>query len=111
MVFKEINPEVWTYDKDGDSIEGILVKVETEIGANKSNMYTLETEPGKFLGIWGSTILDQRMSLVSVGDKVRITFKGLGEKKAGKNQVKIFKVEVDQPEEEVEEESELPSTK
>ena len=103
MVFKEINPDIWTYEEDGDFIEGILVKSESNVGVNKSNIYTLETEPGKFIGIWGSAILDQRMSLVKEGDKVRITYKGLGEKKAGKNPAKIFKVEVDQPEEETKE--------
>ncbi len=102
MVFKEINPEVWTYEEDGDFIEGILVKVESDIGANKSNMYTLETKPSEFIGIWGSIILDQRMSLVKIGEKVRITYKGTAEKKPGKNAAKIFKVEVDQPEEDKE---------
>lgn len=95
MVYKEINPETWTYDKDGDFIEGVLVRSESDVGVNKSNIYTIETEPNKFVGVWGSTILDQRMSLVNVGDKIKITYKGLSEKKAGKNPAKIFKVEVD----------------
>ncbi len=95
MAYKEVNPETWTYEEDGDFIEGILVKSESDVGANKSNIYTLETEPKKFIGVWGSIILDQRMSLVKVGEKIKITYKGLGEKKAGKNPAKIFKVEVD----------------
>ncbi len=35
------------------------------------------------------------MDFVKVGDKVKITFKGLGEKKPGQKAPKIFKVEVD----------------
>lgn len=95
MVYKEVNPETWTYEKDGDFIEGILVKSESEVGVNKSNIYTLETTPGTFIGVWGSTILDQRMSLVNIGSKIKITYKGLSKKKAGKNPAKIFRVEVD----------------
>lgn len=95
-MFKEINPDIWTYEKDGDAIEGILVKVEPNVGVNESTIYSLEISPGKFKGVWGSTILDQRMSLVKIGQKVRITYKGLSEKKTGKNPAKIFKVEVDQ---------------
>lgn len=96
MVYKEINPSTWVYEKEGDFIEGVLVRSESDVGVNKSNIYTLEVSPGKFIGVWGSTILDQRMNLVNVGDKVKITYKGLSEKKAGKNPAKIFKVEVDQ---------------
>jgi len=95
MVFKEVNPNAWIYEKDGDSIEGVLINVESDVGVNKSMIYSLETSPGVFVSVWGSVILDQRMTLVKVGQKVRITFKGLSEKKAGKNPAKIFKVEVD----------------
>lgn len=95
-MFKEVNPDVWTYEKDGDAIEGVLIRVENDVGANKSMLYSLEVSPGNFKSIWGSTILDQRMCLVKVGQKIRITYKGLSEKKAGKNPAKIFKVEIDQ---------------
>lgn len=96
MAYKEINPDVWTYEKDGDAIEGVLVEVENDVGSNKSMLYSLEVSPGVFKSIWGSVILDQRMRFVKVGQKVRVTYKGLSEKKAGKNPAKIFKVEVDQ---------------
>lgn len=95
MAYKEVNPDVWTYDKEDDAIEGILVRVEKDVGSNKSMMYSIETSPGIFKSVWGSAILDQRMCLVKVGQKLRITYKGLSEKKAGKNPAKIFKVEVD----------------
>ena len=98
MVYKEINPDVWTYEEDGDFIEGVLIKAQADVGENKSMLYTLETEPSNFVAVWGSAVLDQRMSLVKVGQKIKITFKGLGEKKFGKNPPKIFKVEVDEPE-------------
>ncbi len=65
------------------------------LGKNQSSLYTLETNPGNFTLVWGSAILDERMSLAKVGDKLKITYKGLGEAKTGQNAPKIFKVEVD----------------
>ena len=95
MAYKEINPEIWTYEKDGDFIEGILVNKDSEVGENKSWMYNLETSEG-VKNIWGSAILDSRMKFVKVGSKIKITYKGLGESKKGKQAPKIFKVEVDE---------------
>lgn len=93
MTYKEINPEIWDYEKEGDAIEGVLVMKQAEVGENKSWMYSIETSEGEVKNVWGSAILDSRMNLVRVGEKVRITFKGLGEGKAGRNPPKIFKVE------------------
>jgi len=95
MAYEEINPNMWNYENDGDSIEGILVDKKDNVGENKSMIYTLQVADGSFLNVWGSAILDQRMSLVKLDEKVRITYKGLAEKKSGKNPAKIFKVEVD----------------
>ena len=94
MTYKEINPTDWTYEKDGDFIDGILVQVQKDIGPNQSILYSIETSE-EVKNVWGATILDQRMALVKVGEKVKITYKGLAEAKPGKNPAKIFKVEVD----------------
>lgn len=95
MTYKEVaDPTQWTYEKDGDFIEGVLVQVQSEIGANKSMLYSVETPEG-VKSVWGAAILDSRMIAVKVGDKIKITYKGLGESKSGKNAPKIFKVEVD----------------
>ncbi len=94
MAYKEINPKEWKYEKEGDFVEGILVRVQENIGANKSMLYSIETPEG-VKSVWGSAILDSRMALVKVGSKIKITYKGLAEAKGGKNPAKIFKVEVD----------------
>lgn len=95
MAYTEINPSVWKYEKDGDFIEGILVRVQNDIGPNSSMLYSIETPEG-VKNVWGSAILDERMSLVKIDNKVKITYKGLSLNKAkGKNAAKIFKVEVD----------------
>ena len=93
-MYKEINPEMWIFENDGDFIEGILVKKEDEVGENKSWLYSIETPEG-VKNVWGSAVLDNRMAFVKVGSKIKITFKGLGDAKAGRKAPKIFKVEVD----------------
>lgn len=95
MAFQEINPSTWTYEKEGDSIEGFLVKVEKDVGPNNSMLYTLDRGEEGMIDIWGSTILDNRMIILSIGDYVKIEYKGLGEAKQGKKPAKIFKVYVD----------------
>jgi len=94
MTYQEINPTDWTYEKDGDFIEGVLIRVQEKIGPNQSMLYSIETPEG-VKSVWGAAILDQRMALVKVGEKIRITYKGLAEAKVGKKAAKIFKVEVD----------------
>jgi len=95
MAYKEIDPKVWKYEKDGDFVEGILVQKQDKVGENESWMYSINTPEG-IKNVWGSVILDSRMTLAKVGDKIKITYKGLGEAKSGRNAPKIFKVEVDE---------------
>jgi len=94
MAYQEINPTGWLYEKDGDFIEGILIRVQDNIGVNKSMLYSIQTSQG-VKNVWGAKILDERLALVPVGSKLKITYKGLAEAKKGKNPAKIFKVEVD----------------
>jgi len=94
MAYQEVDPSTWKYEKEGDFIEGELVQVQENIGPNDSMLYSLKTPEG-VTNVWGATILDQRMALVNLGDKIKVTYKGLGEAKPGKNAAKIFKVEVD----------------
>ena len=93
-MYQEINPTDWTYNKDGDFIEGVLVQKQEKVGVNESMLYSIET-PNGVKSVWGATILDSRMALAKVGDKIKITYKGTAEAKKGKNPAKIFKVEVD----------------
>ena len=94
MAYQEINPTDWTYEKDGDFIEGILVIIQEKVGVNESMLYSVETPEG-VKNVWGAAILDSRMALVKVGDQIKITYKGLAKAKSGKKPAKIFKVEVD----------------
>jgi len=90
--FEKITPEVYKFENVGDSITGVLLEKLENIGANNSRMYALETKTHGFCKIWGSTILDDRMSYIKVGDIVRVTYKG--QEKNSKNQdVNLYEVE------------------
>ncbi len=93
MAVKEINPEIWTPEKEDDKLEGIFIKAQIDVGPQKSMLYHFEVK-GNPISIWGCVILDQRMIYVKPGDKTIITYKGLAEAQPGKNAAKIFKVEV-----------------
>lgn len=92
MVWKNVEPNVWKPQTEETSIVGILIKVEPK-GSTTSlgSKYYLENKEGQHL-VWGSTVLDDRMSIVQVGTLVRITYKGTV-KNTKKQDVKIYKVE------------------
>lgn len=97
MTFKEVGselPEVWKPEKEGDQIEGTYIKKQENVGKNKANLYTLETDEGERKAIWGSTVLDDKMSEVEIGDLIRITYQGEDEDKGYHK----YLVEKDEPE-------------
>lgn len=75
--------EVWTPEKEGDSITGQYVHVETGVGANKSNLYSIKEEgkdePTK---VWGSTVLDDKFAEIEVSNLVKIEYLGREKGKA-----------------------------
>ena len=93
-MYEEINPTMWKPTNSGDFIEGILVRTQKDVGDNKSTLYSLETSEG-VKDVWGCAVLDTKMSLTKVGEKLKITYQGLGEARGGKNAPKLFKVEID----------------
>ena len=91
--WKPIEPGVWKPAKEGDNIIGILVNKEPKDEERAmSAKYYLENEQGMFFA-WGSTVLDDRMQYVKVGQKIRITFEGKTKNKRGQD-VNLFKVDV-----------------
>ena len=91
--WKTIEPGVWKPEKDGDNIIGVLINKEPkDEQTGFSARYYLENEKGMFF-VWGSTVLDDRMQYVKVGQKTKITFEGKTKNKRGQN-VNLFRVEV-----------------
>lgn len=74
---------VW--DKE-QPIQGVFVGMKTNVGRNKSNMYTLKTKDGE-VDIWGSTVLDSKFENIGQGMEVRIECLGETESKSGNTYV------------------------
>ena len=87
--WEPVEPGICKFENPGDSIEGVLVSRDQR-GDYGSAAYSIETKDG-FKLVWGTTVLDDRMRFVNIGDQVRIIFKGIEENKKGQP-TKIFEV-------------------
>lgn len=76
-------------------LTGKYVGSKTDVGPNKSMLYTFETEDGN-VGAWGATVLDDRMSEIPVGSRVRIECLGKKTSKSGSS-FTDFKVQYQPP--------------
>lgn len=90
---KKEKVNIWDPAASGQSIQGIFIDKEEEVGQYKSNMYTLRQENNEEIKIWGSTVLDSLMEKVPFGSEARITFNGTQPSKNGRNPWKDYKVE------------------
>lgn len=84
-------PEKGQELKAGDSIEGRYIAKNENVGTNKSNVYIIEVEGGKKIGVWGSTVLDSKFQNIGVGKMVAIEYVGEKKGKTGKT-YKDFRV-------------------
>ena len=82
------NSEMW--DRTG-TIQGKYTNKQVEVGPNKSNIYTIETENGS-IGVWGSTVLDTKFEQIPVGSLVKIESLGKVQGKRGNsyNDYRVF---------------------
>lgn len=90
-------PDTAVFDAPGDWIAGHYRGMDQAVGPNKSRMYYLAMHPSKeLIGVWGSTALDKRMTLLAPnpGDAVFIQFLGVEETERGQNPVKVFRVKI-----------------
>jgi len=88
--WKEIKPNIWKPEQPGDNITGVLISKDSDKGSFNSQSYAISNQNGEFL-VWGSTVLDDRMSYIEVGSKIKIEFVGEEANKKGQ-MVKIYKV-------------------
>jgi len=94
MAFEKVEVNTWKPQEDNESVEGIFVKAEQNVGTNNSMLYSIEVEE-KPMAIWGSAVLDPKMNAVKPGDLIKIVYLGKGEAKAGHNAPKLYDVYVD----------------
>jgi hypothetical protein len=83
---------IWEPEAIGESIQGIYIEKEEDVGQYKSNMYCIKTEKGE-KKIWGATVLDDLMVKVPLGSEVLITYQGKQPSKTGRNPWKDYKVQ------------------
>ena len=89
--FKEVTADAWKPEQEGDSITGVYQHMEERSGDISEKYFLKCGEEDIF--VWGSTILNSIMKRIKVGQEVRITFKGKGTTKTGRD-LNIYKVEV-----------------
>lgn len=94
MAFERVEIDTWKPQEKDESVEGIFMKAEPEVGTNKSMLYSIDVE-GKPVAIWGSAVLDTKMNAVKPGDLIKIIYLGKGEAKGGHNAPKLFDVYID----------------
>lgn len=82
---------IWDPQAIGESIQGIYIEKEEDVGQYSSNLYTLKTDKGE-IKFWGSTVLDELMEKVLMGYEVSIIYQGKQPSKKGKNPWKDYKV-------------------
>ena len=90
MEFNKISPGVWKPTTVGDTIEGSLVS--SEVGKKfGGKVYHLETPDGGQVVVFSTTVLEDRMSYVKVGDYCKIVFNGTQKNSKGQ-ETKMFDV-------------------
>lgn len=91
---KSEESNIW--DKEAEPVlEGKLTQIETSVGPNESNLYSIKKDDGTVVKVWGSTVLDDRFLGVIAGTYVRVSYKGLTKGKNGKS-YHNYSVDVDQ---------------
>lgn len=97
----EVQRDVEEKDKDniwepaavGESIQGIYIEKEENVGQFKSNLYTIKNKEKGEIKFWGSKVLDELMGKVPFGNEVLITYQGTQPSKKGKNPWKDYRVQ------------------
>jgi len=92
--YKEVGSQInetWDFNKN-DTFEGVFVEKREGIGQNNSNLYVFEGKDNTQYGVWGSSILDARLSNLSVGEEVVIFYLGLETSEKTGREYKNYKV-------------------
>ena len=89
--YKDVEQEFWSFENEEDSISGIYVSKQENVGENHSIIYNIETPEG-IKSVWGCTVLDNKMKLLGIGDDIKIVFLGKVKPEKGR-EYKDFKIQ------------------
>lgn len=89
------NTVTWDYREPGSirEIVGTYKGAKTGLGANQSTLYVIELLDGEKIGVWSTSVLDNKMSDVNIGDLVKITYLGKALNDKTKREYHDFKVQ------------------
>lgn len=89
MAYREVTSSpTWDFEEN-PVVEGEYIGREDGVGENDSTLYALKQTDGSVVKVWGSTVLDGRMSNVGIGQQVKIQF--LGRKASPTRKGKTYK--------------------
>jgi len=80
----------WDFEESSEMI-GTFIITEDKVGPNESKMHTFDVE-GSIFGVWGNTVLDDRLKQVQPGDKAKIVYVGLEKSEKSGREYKNFEV-------------------
>lgn len=81
----------WDSEKDKE-LEGIFVDKKSNIGANQSNLYTVQKEDGSFVSFWGSAVIDSNFDKIPLGAQIKIVYLGKQKNTKGDREFKNFDI-------------------
>lgn len=81
--YEDVEQEFVKFEEENQSVAGKYLSMSQEVGENNANVYNIETEDG-IKSIWGTTVLDQKMSLLKIGDDIKIIYLGKVKPEKGK---------------------------
>ena len=90
----EINAQSSETWDQSEPIIGQYLGTKHDVGPNKSQMHNIKTDDDVIVGVWGSTVLDDKIEEVEIGDRVRIEFLGKKATKSGRGEYKDYSVKV-----------------
>ena len=83
-------PQIWKPEAEGDTLQGTLIQKREKGGRYEKESFIVETEDVSYV-VFGTTVLEDRMQSVEIGDLVKIIYKGT-EKNKRNEDTKIFEV-------------------
>ena len=87
MEWKMIQPELWKPENNGDEIIGKLITKDPSKFIGRTNYHLEVTKEGKLsqVTVFGSTVLDDKMQYINLGQIIKIVYKGKQKNKKGQD--------------------------
>lgn len=81
--YEEVTAEGIKFEKEGDSIEGVLESVTPSTQYEGQNNYDIKTKDG-IKTVFGTTVLNTKLAKISLGSKIKIVYLGETKSKSGR---------------------------